>query len=247
MDFTYASLKRLIDSLHDGGYDICGYHNWEDRDKCAILRHDVDYDPSKSLELATKEASWGVTSTYFFLLTSPLYNAQSQKCIEIMQAITSFNHEIGLHFDEACYPQYSEDPHALIGEITREAGILSEAIGNDVRVVSMHRPSQNTLHANLKVPGIINSYGDEFFKGFKYLSDSRRRWREPVEEIVANAEFKRLHILTHAFWYSEYEKSIEDAVASYVNRACMERYKNFSANITDMDKIMRENEVLGWQ
>ena len=40
------------------------------------------------------------------------------------------------------------------------------------------------------VPGMINGYGKVYFKEFKYLSDSRRWWREPVEEIIESGQYK---------------------------------------------------------
>ena len=100
------------------------------------------------------------------------------------------------------------------------------------------------LDADLTIPGIINSYGSEFFKGFKYISDSRRRWREPVEEIVDSGEFQRLHILTHAFWYEQEEVDIHQSVRTFVNHANEERYRTMSDNITDIGSIMDLNEVL---
>ena len=96
--------------------------------------------------------------------------------------------------------------------------MLGEAVGSPIRVVSMHRPRKATLDSNLMVPGMINGYGKVYFKEFKYLSDSRRWWREPVEEIIESGQYKRLHILTHAFWYEKNEQTLEETVSRFVNK-----------------------------
>lgn len=108
----------------------------------------------------------------------------------------------------------------------------------------MHRPSRETLEADYAFPGIVNSYGKTFFRDFKYLSDSRRRWREPVLDIIRSGEFDRLHILTHAFWYHEAEEDISRAVGNFVRSANRERYWQMMENITDLPSILREEDVL---
>lgn len=108
----------------------------------------------------------------------------------------------------------------------------------------MHRPSRETLEADYDIPGIVNSYGKTFFHDFKYLSDSRRRWREPVEDIIRSGEHDRLHILTHAFWYHEEEEDISQTVGEFIRSANRERYAQMMENITDLPSILREEAVL---
>lgn len=107
----------------------------------------------------------------------------------------------------------------------------------------MHRPSKATLEADYDIPGIVNSYGKTFFQDFKYLSDSRRRWREPVEDIVRSGEHARLHILTHAFWYHEGDQDLSRTVRDFVRSAGRERYGQMAENITDMESILKEDEI----
>ncbi len=118
------------------------------------------------------------------------------------------------------------------------------AVGTQVSAVSMHRPSRAILDADIHIPDMINSYGKKFFREFKYLSDSRRHWREPVEEIIDSAEYDRLHILTHPFWYSEKEYDMHRAVAGFINSGNLQRYQQMERNITDLESIMGREEVL---
>ena len=90
---------------------------------------------------------------------------------------------------------------------------------------------------------MVNSYGRTFFHDFKYLSDSRRRWREPVEEIIRSGDYNRLHILTHAFWYHEQEETLRETVGQFIRSAGGERYRQLRENITDLESILREEEA----
>lgn len=108
----------------------------------------------------------------------------------------------------------------------------------------MHRPSRTTLEADYKIPDIVNSYGKTFFHDFKYLSDSRRRWREPMIDIIRSGKFDRLHILTHAFWYHETEEDITQTVGNFIRSANRERYCQMAENITDITSILKEEDVL---
>lgn len=242
MLFTYENYLRFLSLLEENEYVFASYHDWNEKQRCVILRHDIDNSPAKALELAMLEHSKGVRSTYFALLTSDFYNVFSKGTLQCLKSIREYGHEVGLHFDETQYEISNAEKYAFL--IKKEASILSEAVGVPVTTVSMHRPSEKTLKADLEIPGIINSYSRIFFKKFKYLSDSRRHWREPVGEIIRSGRYERLHILTHAFWYSEQEKSIHDSVSGYVNSANMERYLAYKNNISDMDSIMTKEDVL---
>ncbi|MGO5115135.1 hypothetical protein ACTQ33_08910 [Candidatus Avoscillospira sp. LCP25S3_F1] len=242
MNFTYEAYKAMISLLREQGYEISSYHNWENTESCVILRHDIDYCLEDSLKLARLEAEMSVSSTYFVLLTSDFYNILSPKSLHILQELQQMGHEIGLHFDEKAYAESGSDE--TIAHILQERDILSAALDTDIQCVSMHRPSKTTLEADLKIPGMVNSYGQTFFHEFKYLSDSRHRWREPVLDILKAKSYDRLHILTHAFWYRETEETMRDTVKRFLQSATAERYDQMMDNITDLEKIIGRNEMI---
>lgn len=243
MKFSYDSYLSFIELIRQHRYSFASYINWRDFDKCVILRHDIDYDMKKAFDMAYIEADAGVRSTYFVLLTSDFYNIFSKQNADMLQKILSFGHDIGLHFDEVRYPECIST-EAIKEKIIYEAEVLEKVIGSKINAVSMHRPSKLILESDLKIDGLINSYGSTFFKEFKYLSDSRCRWREPAEEIIESEEFNRLQILTHAFWYDEEEHDIHDNVCSFVNRGNSEKYDFLLDNITDLQSIMSREEVV---
>ena len=244
MNFTYDGYCSLLSLIEQSGYEIVDYQNWEEKKRCVILRHDVDYDLSKALRLAQVEQSKDVKSTFFVLVTSDLYNIFSKDNSKKIFEIIKCGHQIGLHFDETAYFIQRERRHdAIYEKILYEAKLLETVTEKSVNVVSMHRPSKGILTEQLVIPGMINAYGSPYFDEFKYVSDSRRHWREPVEEIVTSGKYDRLQILTHAFWYDEEEKGLHDTVKLFINSASRQRYQVYGNNFTDLDSVMGINEI----
>lgn len=243
MEFTYRAFRELLSLLREQGYAFRNYYDYEDAPRCVILRHDIDNSLSQAMRLAELEAEEGVSSTWFVLLRTDFYNVFSKSGLEALRCIQSFGHEIGLHFDEASYVP-ALGPDEVVQNIIKECGLLSALLETEVSSVSMHRPSKATLEADYTIPGIVNSYGKTFFHDFKHLSDSRRRWREPVLDIIRAGEHDRLHILTHAFWYHEEEEDIARTVGAFIRSANKERYQQMAENITDLPSIVGEEEAL---
>lgn len=247
MEFTYTAYRGLLDLLRQGGYAFTDYHDYQSHPRCVILRHDIDNSLPQALRLAEIEVEEGVKSTWFVLLRTDFYNPASAASQKILRRIRELGHELGLHFDEMAYSReggigsYASSSTEEL--IVHEAGILADICGCPITTVSMHRPSKTTLEADLKIPDIVNSYGQTFFHDFKYLSDSRRRWREPVEDIIRGGEYDRLHILTHAFWYHEQEQDIAASVGTFVRAANAERYERMMENITDLPSILPKEEL----
>lgn len=239
MEFTYTSYEGLLKTLQEANYTFVDYHHFGAYPRNVILRHDIDNSVDKAIKLAELEAKLGVKSTYFVLMTSDFYNPASKKSQKGLSKIQKLGHEIGLHFDEMAY----DDLEDVVDTIQKEAKLLSDILGTPITTVSMHRPSQKTLDANYEIPGMINSYGKTFFNDFKYLSDSRRRWREPVLDIIKSGQYDRLHILTHAIWYNEVEMDIHDTIKNFVTSANKERYYQEKENIKDIESIICVSEL----
>lgn len=104
MNFTFEWYKRMIKLLSGCGYQFVDYHNWMEAERPAIMRHDVDCDLEKAAAMAEMEAGYGIKSTYFILVSSDFYNVSSKGNRGRMRRIQNCGHEIGLHFDEGCYP-----------------------------------------------------------------------------------------------------------------------------------------------
>ena len=242
MDFSFSGYRKLLHLLKDNAYFVANYHNYTQYDRCVILRHDIDMMLRQAVCLAELEREEQVSSTYFVLLKTDFYNPASADSVRLLHRLQELGHEVGLHFDEKAYPEAT--PEETIQRIQQERDILSAILGTNVTCVSMHRPSPKTLEANLNIPGMINSYSQAFFHEFKYLSDSRRRWREPVEQIIQSGQYRRLHILTHAFWYRDTEQSMEQLLRAFIAEAGIQRYNQLNDNFTDLDQVLCKDEFV---
>ena len=110
----------------------------------------------------------------------------------------------------------------------------------------MHRPSDLVLGKDIDLgEGIINSYSNEFFQNFKYVSDSRRNWREDVEAIATSRKYGKLHILTHPFWYREEEKSAREVLLEFIDARGKQCYESLRENIRDLDEFVTREDVYG--
>ncbi len=242
MEFTYGAYERLLGLLREKGYFFCDYHNYAQRDKSVILRHDIDMDIDMAVQMASLEERAGVRSTYFVLLSSNFYNVFSGRNQRNLGRILEMGHEVGLHFDEA---KYDFAPDDMVTAIEEEVSILERCLGCEVATVSMHRPSQATLEADYRIRGgrVVNSYGKVFFRDHKYVSDSRRRWREDVEAVTESGAYDRLHILTHPFWYGEHERSAKEVLRQFVRSRADLCYADLRDNIRDIEEFLREEEI----
>jgi len=59
MNFTFEWYEYLLKLLSEHNYHFADYHSWKQIKNPVILRHDVDNDLSKALEMAEFEISRG--------------------------------------------------------------------------------------------------------------------------------------------------------------------------------------------
>lgn len=108
----------------------------------------------------------------------------------------------------------------------------------------MHRPSKWIVENDIQFERIINSYSKKFLLDFKYLSDSRMHWREDVLGIIDSERYDRLHILTHSFWYSYKNETINEKLIKFIDNGKIERYYSLKDNIRDLDEMVCEADIL---
>ncbi len=247
MKFTYDAYKNMILRLKEHGYIFSNYFDYRIYDKSVIMRHDVDNDLGKALKLSGIEHEMGVTSTYFVLATSNFYNIFSKKNRDILRFICDMGHSVGLHFDET---QYSKvDENWWQEAVDREIYLLEQCVGREVTSVSMHRPSKDTLNSDWDIRSgkVVNSYGKEFFENHKYLSDSRRNWKEDVLGIIEKEQYNRLHILVHPFWYNETEETTKDVLATFCKGQIYQCYDELDRNTRNLSELLMKQELLVWE
>lgn len=208
--FSFEDYKEIIRIIKSTGR-YANYKEALNRDKFILMRHDVEYSVERAYNLSKVEASMDFTSTYFFQWTNNSYNILSRKNMDMVKDMHERGHEIGLHYAL----NGMTDMEQARKQIVKEINIISEMFGFKVDTFSVHRPSKDILRENIKLPGIINAYQDEFFTfaenvtadtqiAVKYMSDSNHTWRYgyPDEKNILGHD--KVQILTHPFaWTKE--------------------------------------------
>lgn len=174
------------------------------------MRHDIEYSVRRAYDLAKVESSMDFTSSYFFQWTNNSYNVLSQRNINMLHDMHEMGHMIGLHFAL----NGLTDMALIKKQILKEIYILSEVLGFEISQFSIHRPSLDILRGNIKFPGIINTYQDDFFTfveditsdtklKIKYMSDANHIWRYGYPNETCILGHDRVQILAHPFTWTE--------------------------------------------
>lgn len=207
--FSFEDYRKILRIIKSTGRQA-GYKEAIARDKFIIMRHDVEYSVERAYELARVEESMDFTSTYFFQWTNNSYNILSRKNMEMVKDMHERGHVIGLHFAL----NGMTDMQRARGQIKKEMDILSEMFGFQVDTFSVHRPSKDILRENIKLPGILNAYQDDFFTfaenvteetpvAVKYMSDANHIWRYGYPDEKNILSFDKVQILTHPFAWTK--------------------------------------------
>lgn len=197
------------------------------------LRHDIDFAPGHSLEMAALEHAAGVTSTFFVLVDGQFYNPLHREVIRQLRRIRSLGHEVGLHFAVSSAVEAND-----IGrEVAFRMQVLSSILGATVQSFSQHDPvnagvAAFTLprghHACVDASRAIREHD------LLYVSDSAMMWRRHTFE-TALEEGRNLCLLAHPHsWLhpqDDYVAMIREFESLEV-RAIAERYDAFVEALT---------------
>ncbi|UIJ44431.1 hypothetical protein LZK98_15360 [Sphingomonas cannabina] len=195
--FVLDRYRSLLVRLRDNGYSSVRLQDLRPEEPCMYLRHDVDLSLEHAATMAQVEGEMGVTSTYFVLLSTDIYNPASAKSRALMTQIMDCGHEIGLHFDATQYPACDLDVAA-----ERECDILSTLTGRPVDTISFHRPAPELLNLSRRFAGRRHTYEPAFFSEIAYISDSNGGWHygHPLDH-PAIAAGTAVQLLTHPIWW----------------------------------------------
>lgn len=197
------------------------------------LRHDLDFAPRYSLEMAEIEHAAGIASTFFVLIDGEFYNPLRSEIVRQLRRIHSLGHEIGLHFSVST----AVDP----GDIGREAAfrmeLLSALVDAPIVSFSQHDPVKAGFvkidlpaghHACVDASDAIRE------NGLLYVSDSAMMWRQYTFETALD-EDRDLCLLAHPHsWLhpqNDYVAMIRDLECAEV-RELTSRYDTFVDALT---------------
>jgi hypothetical protein len=197
--FTRGAYARMLDVALASGYVFVPYHDPRPvgRERLCLLRHDIDVDPAKAVELARIENGLGIRSTYFVMVRSAMYNPFGRANQTLLREIAELGHWIGLHYDVAFVP-----PGRTATEwIGIEADVLATMLGVKVRSVSFHQPMLSELRpSDLRQQQLVSAFD---FPGFTYVSDANRQLREgSFIRLFRQATYERLQLCIHPVWWA---------------------------------------------
>ena len=192
-----------------------------------LLRHDVDFSPAYSLEMAELEHREGIRSTYFVLVDGQYYNPVATETIRRIRRIHALGHEVGLHF--AVESAVDAD---LGREVALRLDILSNIVGAPVRSFSQHDPV-NAGWARFDLPSgreaCVNAHEIVTQHNLLYVSESAMMWRQHTFETALDQD-RNLCLLAHPHsWLhpqDDYVALIRDLESEEL-RTTRERFNQF--------------------
>jgi hypothetical protein len=211
--FTFKQYKELLERLLREGYSFEKFSNTVPKNT-VLLRHDIDWSPRKAVRFAQIEADLGITSTYFFLVSSPFYNVLNQQERQQISQIQDLGHNIGLHFSTHQY--FDSEPTGkdgqappddeLVAAVDQERKILELVINQPIDIVSFHNPPEWTFQKSYN--HFTSTYEARFFDKIVYRADSNQRWRGelPFTETIPS----KVQLLTHPVLWGENDGSSVD-------------------------------------
>lgn len=219
-DFTYSHYEKILDLIHKTKYKAVFFSESGLNDRELIIRHDIDVDLDKAYRMALIENKHNIMATYLIMLRSPFYNIFDRFNTDLIKSILDLGHQIGLHFDEAYYN--SNDIENVIENVDSEVQILKDNFDTGIFAVSFHRPSQFILQSDIKLKNdLINTYDKEFVKRFRYISDSRRMWKDGClcrffDKACTDYSAHRIQALIHPIWWTDKSLSAQDTIEKFL-------------------------------
>lgn len=234
VQFTYDWYEEFLADLKSRGYEFSRFRDEVDSGT-VLLRHDVDWSVPKALKLAEIESDLGISSTFHFLFTSPVYNPFTGPNERRIRRIMELGHEIGLHFDPHRYWDSEPPTEEVERTVEQERMVLERVFGTDVPVVSFHNPGRweapngEMLGAEWALgqeyETFINTYAPRFFEDITYSSDSNQRWRD--EHPLEGGTPDRIQLLTHPVLYGIDHASTADRLREARDRH-VETYEEYT-------------------
>ncbi len=231
-NFTLQHYEEICHIIAGSEYQVCFFSDCLlDYENILILRHDVDLSLEQSIRIAEIENNFNLKSTFFLWLRSPFYNIFEKKYSDIIHKISNLGHQIGLHFDESAYEIVNEQDFNEL--IEKEIFLIKNYFNINIFAVSMHRPSKWILNDDVKLKQCVNSYEKRFFRDFKYISDSRRQWKEGcICNKIDVQKYNKLHILTHPVWWVDEDVSFNERMSDFIKDKEKKLKKDLKDNIS---------------
>ncbi|WP_340817839.1 hypothetical protein [Methanolobus sp. WCC4] len=188
-DFTLKEYSLLLDSIKATDYEICNFQSYLriSPEKCLILRHDVDREIKRALEMASLEYEKNISSTYFFRYNKDVFVPTA------IQEIEDMGHEIGYHYE--VMDKAKGDVRTAAEIFKKELDYFREIA--DVNTVCMHgNPLASWSNRDMWKSYDLSQFdllGEPYlsidYDKVVYLTDTGRKWNNSnvrVKDIVSS-------------------------------------------------------------
>ncbi len=210
--FTWSQYKELLNKLKQDKFTVLPIDEMRstfDNSKVIVgLRHDVDFNPFKALEMAQIEKGYGIRATYFLLSTAEYYgHISGSKMVRstgidyLYKEIHKTGAEIGIHNDLLTIMIiYKLDPFLFNKEelafykslririygTAAHGSPLAKITVPNYQIFSDFAKSDSVAYQGKKYPlgkHSLKKYGfkyEAYFINYNiYFSDSRGKWNDP--------------------------------------------------------------------
>jgi hypothetical protein len=214
-DFNVNGYTNLLSFLVEEGYTFnCFSEANSTQGKVCLLRHDIDADLNAASLMAKIESTMGISSTYFLMLRSPIYNLFARHNDVYVKNILSLGHQIGLHYDFGFLDPYIDHRNY----IDLQCHFLENNFNTKISAVSFHQPISVSLQGQINTGNRINTYSDVDLNSFNYFSDSNRVFT--LNKLLENSKRglyeatsdlpRKIQLLIHPMWWIYDQKSTFD-------------------------------------
>ena len=212
--FKWDQYTQLLDKLSQSKFKVLPINemrNTFDGSKVIVgLRHDVDFNPFKALEMAKIEKDYGIRATYYFLATAEYYgNFSNNKIVrstgieDLLKDIHKTGCEIGIHNDLLTIMiVYKLDPFLFnqeeiafyrslrirINGTAAHGSPLARITVPNYQIFSDFAKSDSIQYQGKKYPlgkHSLKEYGYKYEAYYIdygiYLSDSGGKWNDPED------------------------------------------------------------------
>lgn len=215
------SYQQILTTFLEKNYSFVSFSTSHQVQGELLLRHDIDFDVLLANQLSFIEDSFGVKSTYFFMLRSKSYNLFETENVDAIFSMIERGHHISLHFDPTIYTDFSRG-------LQEELIMFKKFFDVSPECISLHRPNDFFLKYDRPIDGIRHTYQSIYTNQIKYFSDSQGTFQygHPLEsdEFIAN---KSIQLLIHPIWWMINGNSPVDTLSLFLDY----HTKNFQSHM----------------
>ena len=242
-DFTLQNYKRLLQLALDKGFVFSDYVlDLADEVRSIIWRHDVEFSVHRALKMAQIESELGIKAHYFVQIHCEFYNTFEREIFDLLIRIRDLGHDIGLHFDAHFWNVQSKEQ--LESALLKDKGLLEDLLSIKVSSFSFHNTTPELLSMNdLHYAGLLNVYGKQVRKKFRYCTDSTGIWRyERLEDVLKDASIQHLQVLTHDGMWQDEPMAPRQRVLRCINQRAQRRIESYDYFIPKMGQVNIDEE-----